>query len=222
MKRKPIPFDQLLSTVLPVDRLPLVEQADIRAALGEGEPARIEKVALDVIQKLAQMGHLRALDETREGDERVLRYRDLHSANTISLRLPAAATSDGVFRLPLPLRDWKGVTSLDVPDILRQIVQASRSVLGCDLAYFVPVREAPGVEGTLDPECLAEPYDPYLIREWVVGRNHLVHVPEISPAARASGRIPPGMSSLALVPLGDGQSPVQGVLQAWSARPRFF
>ncbi|MDZ4803372.1 MAG: GGDEF domain-containing protein [Candidatus Eisenbacteria bacterium] len=244
MKRKPIPFDQLLSTVLPVDRLPLVDQADIRAALGEGEPARIEKVALDVIQKLTRLGHLRALDETTEGDERVLRYRDLHSANTISLRLPVAPTSDGVFRLPLPLRDWKGATSLDeirsiltlynrilardssllagVPDILRQIVQASRSVLGCDQAHFVSVREAPGVEGTLDPDCLSEPYDPYLIREWVVGRNHLVHVPEISPAARASGRIPPGMSSLALVPLGDKQSPVQGVLQAWSARPRFF
>jgi diguanylate cyclase (GGDEF)-like protein len=244
MKRKPIPFDQLLSTVLPVDRLPLMDQADIRAALAEGDPIRIEKLALEVIRRLAGLGHLRPLEETREGDERVQRFRDLLSANTITIRIPVAPAGDGVFRLPLPLRDWKGTTSLDeirsvlalynrilardssllagVPEILRQIVQATRSVLGCDQARFVPVREAPGVEGTLDPEYLAEAWDPYLVREWVVSRNHLVHVPELTPQARASGAVPPGMSSLALVPLGDASSPVQGAIQAWSARPRFF
>ena len=70
MKRKPIPFDQLLSTILPVDRLALIDQADIRAALAEGDPTRIEKLALEVIRKLAQLGHLRALEETREGVSR--------------------------------------------------------------------------------------------------------------------------------------------------------
>jgi diguanylate cyclase (GGDEF)-like protein len=244
MKRKPIPFDQLLSTVLPVDRLSLVDQADIRAALSEGDPHRIEKLALDVIQKLMHLGHLRLVEEVRQGDERVVRYRDRTTSNTISLRLPAAPTSDGVIRIPMPLRQWKGTTSLDeirailnlynrilardssllasVPEILRQIVQAARTILACDLVHFVPVSDIGALQGTIDPEVLAEPYDPYLIREWVVDRNHLVYVPEVSPAARASGRVPPGMSSLVLVRLGDGVSQVEGALQAWSTRPRFF
>lgn len=244
MKRKPIPFEQLLASILPVDRLPLVDQADIRAALDQGDPWRIERVALDAIRKLAGMGHLRLIEDTRQGDERVVRYRDLTSTNVLSLRLPIGPAADGVIRVPLPLRQWPGTTSLDdirsiltlynrilakdssvlssVPDILRQVVQAARSILGCDGVHFVPISESPTFEGTIDPDCLEEAFDPYLIREWVVERNHLIYIPEVGPPTRSSGRIPPGVASVAIVRLGDGVSGIQGALQAWSSRPRFF
>lgn len=244
MKKKPIPFDQLLASILPVDRLPLVDQADIRAALNQGDPWRVERIALEAIQKLAALGHLRLIEDTRQGDERVVRYRDLTSTNILSLRLPVGPSPDGIIRIPLPLRQWPGATSLEdvrsiltlynrilakdssvllsVPDILRQIVQAARSILNCDGVHFVPVSESPTFEGTLDPDCLEEAFDPYLIREWVVERNHLVYIPDTGAAGRAAARLPAGAASAAIVRLGDGVSGIQGALQAWSTRPRYF
>lgn len=244
MKRKPVVFEQVLQNVLPVDRLPLADQADIRAALLEGDPQRVQKLALEVIEKLTRLGYLRLIEEVVQGDERVLRYRDLTSANTISIRLPAPEDDGGIVRIPLPLRHWRGSTSLEqirsiltlynrilgkdsnlvagVPEILRQLIFTSESILGCDQVRFAPVRLGQRSEAELDPECVAGPYDPYLVQEWVVERNYLIYVPELPVAPRADTFVPPGMRSLALVRMGDAVAGVRGALQAWSRRPHFF
>lgn len=244
MKPKPIVFAQLLEKVLPIDRLPMVDQADIRAALHEGDPQRVERVALEAIDKLTRLGHLRLVEEVVRGDERLLRYRDLTTANSISLRLTSPESDDGIVRIPLPLRHWKGSTSLDqirsilglygrilgkdsnllasAPEILRQLLLTATNLLGCDRVTFSPVRRGPRADLELDPECVAPPYDAYLLQEWVVERNYLIHVPDLPTISRGEGSVPAGMRSVALVKLGEPASGLCGALQAWSARPHFF
>lgn len=244
MKRQPIVFAQLLENVLPVDRLPLLHQADIRAALLEGDPRRIERVALEAIDALTRLGHLRLVEEVVRGDDRLLRYRDMTSSNTLALRLTGPDPDDGVLRIPMPLRDWRGAANLDqirtilglygrilgkdsnllasVPDILRQLLETARSLIGCELLTFSPTRRTPRAELEISPELVAPPYDPYLLQEWVVERNYLIHLPDLPAVPRAGSSIPEGMRSLALVKLGDPASGLVGSLQAWSARPHFF
>ncbi len=243
MKRKSIVFDQLLRKILPVDRLPLVDQADIRSALLQNDPHSIEKVALEAIEKLVRMGHLRLIEEQIQGGERVLRYRDLTSANVIALRLPGD-TDTGIIRIPLPLRHWRSTASLEsirsmfalynrilgretkllasVPEITRQLIQSGRSILNCDLVTFAPASRSQGREAEMDPSELAEVFDPYLAQEWVVERNYLIYIPELSEADITTRSVPAGMKSLAMVKLGDSVSGICGTLQAWSDRPHFF
>jgi diguanylate cyclase (GGDEF)-like protein len=244
MKRKPIVFDQLLQRILPVDRLPLADQADIRAALDSADPGRIEKLAFDVIEKLTRLGHLRLIEEVVRGDERIVRYRDLTSANTISIRLPLPEDDSGLVRIPLPLRHARSVTSLEqirsiltlynrilgkdsnlltsVPDILRHLIGTSQHVLGCDRVNFAPGRHGLRSAIDLDPECVSPPYDTYLTDEWVVDRNYLIYIPEIPATGSGRTAVPSGMRSVAMARLGDQVSGVSGTLQAWSSRPHFF
>jgi diguanylate cyclase (GGDEF)-like protein len=243
MKRTTIVFDQLLRKILPVDRLPLVDQADIRATLQEGNPQRIERVALEAIEKLTRLGHLRLVEETSNGEDRVIRYRDLTSANTISIRSAAGNNDRGMMRIPLPLRQWRSTASLEsvrsmfglygrilgrdtellasVPEILRQILSSVKALVGCDSVNYAPVSRGGRTEIDMDPSIVAVPYDSYLIEEWVVDKNYMIYVPEIlrSEAARP---VPEGMKSLVLVRLGDQLSGISGALQVWSATPHFF
>src|SRR5512140_223373 len=243
MKRKPIVFRQLLQQVLPVDRLPLSDQADIRAALADNDPLQIERVALEAVEKLARLGHLRMVEEVVRGDERILRYRDLTSANTISIRLSAREDESGIVRIPLPMRHTKSTTSLDqirsifslynrilgkesnllagLPEIMRHLIQTSEQVLDCERVSFAPARYGTEPLWDLDPHIFSPPYDPYLVDEWVIDRNYLVYLPEIA-AGQATANVPSGMRSVAMVRLGDRASGVSGALQAWSTRPRFF
>lgn len=244
MKRQSIVFSQLLDNVLPVDRLPLLDQAEIHAALQESDPRRMERLALEAIEKLTRLGHLRLLEEEIRGDDRFLRYRDMTSSNTISLRLTGPDPNDGLVRIPMPLRDWRGATSLDqirtilglygrilgkdsnilasVPEILRQLIETARSLLGCDQVTFSPTRRTPRADYDLAPELIAPPYDPFLLQEWVVERNYLIHVPDLPAVVRDGSSVPENMHSLALVKLGDPASGVAGAIQAWSTRAHFF
>ena len=158
MKRKSIPFRELLEDILPTDTLPRLEQTRIAKALASDDLARIEGVALATLDKLVTLGYLRLIEEVQDGDERVIRYQDLRSTDTIALRLPAEPKDEEIHKVALPLRDWHGATSLDQVrslfnlynktlthdaqllrgegDILRQIMHATREMTGCQRVSF--------------------------------------------------------------------------------------
>ena len=71
MKRHPIAFRQLLERVLPLEKLSPGDQARVREALAGGDPGHIEAVALDVMERLEQLGHLRLVEEVLVGDEKI-------------------------------------------------------------------------------------------------------------------------------------------------------
>ena len=244
MKRQTIPFRDLLQRVLPVDKLPPVEQARVARALESNDSRVLEEVGFEALDRLVDLGFLRLVEEVLRGDEKVRRYRDLTSGNTIAIRLPTGDEDEGIFKIPLPIRDWKGGTSLDQirtlfnlynkiltqdshllrgpGDILRQVMLTARQILGCErVSFWATPRQ--GETGTLLDTLSHPPYDEELAREWVVGQRYLVVFPDL-PAQfdPASGRLDNEFHSLALIPIGDPDQAVFGALHAWSLRPQFF
>ncbi len=244
MKHHTIPFRELLQRVLPVEKLPSADQARVAGAIKEGDPRTLEALAFEMLDRLVDLGHLRVMEEVLRGDEKIRRYRDLTTGNTIALRLPVGDEDEGVYKIPLPLRDWKGGTSLDqirtlfnlynkilTQDshllrgpgaILRQVMLTARQILGCERISFWSGRSG---ESTVLPleNLTGEPYDTELAREWVLTRRYLVVLPEL-PAQidPETGRLETDFHSLAMLPVGESDQAVFGVLHAWSVRPHFF
>jgi diguanylate cyclase (GGDEF)-like protein len=244
MKQKAIPFRELLQKVLPLDRLSAADRARVAAVVREGDPRTLEALAFEMLDRLVDLGHLRLMEEVLRGDEKIRRYRDLTTGNTIALRLPVGDEDEGIYKIPLPLRDWKGATSLDQirtlsnlynkiitqdshllrgpGDILRQVMLTVRQILGCERVSFWMAGTHP--EGGLPLENLSEePYDSELAREWVLTRRYLVVLPEL-PAQidPATGRLETEFHSLAMIPVGEPDQAVYGVLHAWSIHPHYY
>ncbi len=244
MKQRAIPFRELLQQVLPLDRLPAADRARVEAAIREGDPRTLEALAFELLDRLVDLGHLRLVEEVLRGDEKIRRYRDLTTGNTIALRLPVGDEDEGIHKIPLPLRDWKGAASLDQirtlfnlynkiltqdshllrgpRDILRQVMLTVRQILGCERVTFWMAGKSP--EGGLPLENLnGEPYDPDLAREWVLTRRYLVVLPELPAQIDPStGRLETDFHSLAMIPVGESDQAVYGVLHAWSVHSHFF
>ena len=244
MKRHPIAFRHLLESVLPTERLPGPDRAAVDRALDSGDAARIEVAAMAAIERLQQLGHLRFLEEVLRGDEKVRRYRNLATADVIAIRLPADDEDEGVYKVPLPLREWHGRTSLDQVrvlfnlynkiltqdsqllrsqgDILRQVLLTTRELTGCERITFWSAIPATEDEFPID-DLASEPYDEELARDWVLERRFLVVYPDlpaqIDPVTHV---LEHRFHSLAMVPVGSAEVGVHGVLHAWSSRPQFF
>ena len=244
MKRRVIPFRELLEQVLPVAKLPPGDRFRVSQALEQGDARLLETVGLAALERLVHLGHLRLIAEVRQGDDKVRRYRDLTTGNTIAVRHPVIQEDEGVVKFPLPIRDWRGSTSLDQirtllnlydklltreapvlrgpTDVLRQILLTARQVLSCErVSFWAPPRtgESPGPLA----EIVTEVYDEPLARDWVLGERYLVLLHDL-PARidPASGTLDVAFQSLAMVPLGAPDLTVFGVLHAWSARSHHF
>jgi diguanylate cyclase (GGDEF)-like protein len=242
MKHHFIPFRDLLQRVLPVHRLSPEDQARIARALEGSDPRALERMGLDALDRLTDLGHLRRVDDILQGDETIRRYRDLTTGNTIDLRTPAGDEDEDVVKVPLPLRDWEGQASLDQirtlfhlydkiltqdsrqlrspSDVLRQVMLTARQVLRCErVSYW----DAPRDEETAHDEIGDAVYDEVMAREWVLGNGYLVLYPEL-PAQidPGTGELETRFRSLAMVPVGAPDLPAYGVLQAWSVRPYHF
>lgn len=242
MKRHAIPFRDVLGRVLPVDRLPAPDRARIQRVLESGDDRAIESLAMEVLDRLVSLGHLRLVEEVLRGDEKVRRYHDLTSGNAISILLPVTDEDEGIYKVPLPLRDWRGATRLDQirvlfalydtiltqdaqllrgpADILKQILLTARQALRCErVTFWSP---AAGDASSLE-EVTGEAYDEDLARQWVLGQNYLVYLPslpaQINPDTSA---LELEFQSLAMVPLGGPQDEIRGVLHAWSTQPFHF
>jgi diguanylate cyclase (GGDEF)-like protein len=226
-----------------VDRLAPSDQARIARALEAGDDRAIETLAMEMLDRLASLGHLRLVEEVLQGDEKVRRYHDLTSGNTISVLLPVTDEDDGVYKVPLPLRNWPGATRLDQirilfglydqmltqdaqllrgpADILKQIMLTARQALRCERVSFWAPPSPP--EGPQFEEFSGDPYDEELARHWVLDQNYLVYLPslpaQINPETR---ELELEFQSLAMVPIGGAQDTVRGVLHAWSTQPFHF
>ena len=67
------------------------------------------------------------------------------------------------------------------------------------------------------------PYDEDLAREWVLDRRYMIVVPDLPVQIDPeTGKLDSRFRSLAMVPIGEPDKSVYGVLHAWSARPHFF
>jgi len=242
MKRHAIPFRDVLGRVLPVDRLSARDRARILKALESGDDRAIESLAMEMIDRLVSLGHLRLVEEVLRGDEKVRRYHDLTSGNAISILLPVTDEDEGIYKVPLPLRDWRGATRLDQirvlfalydkiltqdaqtlrgpSDILKQILLTARQALRCErVSFWTPSSgETPTFE-----EITEDPYDEDLARQWVLGQNYLVYLPslpaQINPETQ---ELELEFQSLAMVPLGGPEDEIRGVLHAWSTQPFHF
>jgi diguanylate cyclase (GGDEF)-like protein len=203
----------------------------------------VEDLALEVLARLEALGHLRHVEDVLQGDETLRRYRDLTTGTTLVLRYPAGDAEEGIFKVPLPLREWRGATSIDQVrtlfnlynkiltqdsqllrrpgDMLRQVMATARQVLQCERISFWSPQGAAFAEEL--QELITSPYDEELAREWVLGKRYLVYVPElpaeIDPATRT---LETEFRSLAMIPVGAVGHLVYGVLEARSVRPGHF
>lgn len=243
MKRRTIPFRDLLQNVLPVDKLPAADRARIALTLERGDARALERVGLEILDRLTDLGHLRLVEEVLQGDEKVRRYRDLTSGDSLALITPVTDEDEGIYKIPLPLRDWKGATNLDQirslfhlydklltqdsqllrgpADVLRQVMLTARQILQCERVSFWqrPRDDRGGVLKELDSPA----YDEELATDCVLARNHLVVLPQL-PAQidPASGGLDTRFQSLAMIPIGHPDLSVYGVLHTWSTRPFHF
>ncbi|NNF05751.1 MAG: hypothetical protein HKN21_03235, partial [Candidatus Eisenbacteria bacterium] len=235
MKRQPIPFKRLLETVLPVEKLSAREQSRLSAVLDEGIPTEIEAAAMEAIDHLTDLGHLRLVEETPEEAGTRRRYQNLLTTDSIVIHIPDAV-QDQTVHIPLPLRDWKRATSLDEvrslfhlynkmitkdsqllrapSDMLRQLLLTTRDLMGCESVTFwsaLPGEEAASSLGDLNSPV----YDETQAREWVLDRRYLVHFPDlpaqIDPETQG---LDDRFRSMAMVPVGSPAVGIYGVLQA--------
>ena len=172
------------------------------------------------------------------------RFQNLATADSIALRVNARSDDEGVYKIPLPLRDWRGATSLDQVrnlfnlynkiltqdsqmvrgqgDILRQVMLTARQMLGAErISFFSPLTR----EKATFPidELGSQPYDEELVTDWVLDRNFLVYLPDMPAQINTrTGELETQFKSLAIVPIGDPESGVYGALHAWSSRPHAF
>jgi diguanylate cyclase (GGDEF)-like protein len=245
MKRRPIPFHDLLERVLPLGKLPALEQERIASVLRAGNPSVVEATAMETLARLVDLGCIRLVADVDQGTERLRRYQNLATGDTIALVLPKHhADAALIQRIPLPMRDWEGATTLDQvrtlfnlynkiltrdsqmlrgdPDILRQVMLTARQMVACERISFWS-----GLTG--DPNALpleglhGEAYDETEARDWVLGRRFLVVLPDL-PAQIDPGRgtLDREFRSLAMIPVGEPGLGIHGVLHAWSTEPHHF
>jgi len=188
---------------------------------------------------------LRLIEEVLQGDEKLRRYRDLATGNTVAVRLSVTEEDEGIIKVPLPIRDWKGSASLDhirtlinlydklltrdapvlrgPTEVLRHIMLTARQILQCErVSFWTPALPS---EDRLAPlaELVSDPYDEPLARDWVLGEGYLVLVPDLPAQIDVkTGTLDVAFQSLAMVPVGATDLPVSGVLHAWSTRARHF
>ena len=245
MKRRAILFRELLERVLPVARLPVADQLHLRRALESGDARRIESIGLETLDRLTHLGHLRLIEEVLHGDEKLRRYRDLATGNTVAVRLSVSEDDEGIVKVPLPIRDWKGSTSLDQirtlinlydklltrdapvmrgpAEILRHIMITARQILQCErVSFWTPALPTEDRLAHL-AELVSEPYDEPLARDWVIGERYLVMVPDL-PAQidTRTGTMEVAFQSLAMIPVGTKDLTISGALSAWSSKPHHF
>jgi len=244
MKKRTLTFRALLEGVLPTQRLSPVQQRDIALALARGDDLELEELAMRSIERLQSLGYVKFLGEAAEGEEKVLRYRNLLSSEYITIRLPSKRVREGVVLLKLPfqgarvratLDQVKGLLSLDeriltsddrlltgVNDVLKFILETTKEVTGCDGVAFCLSKESQDKLGHLEPVTQGlEPASRY-VEEWVIEKGYLAYVtdvPAAPPEARMAGE---PYQSVAAMRVGGEGHPLKGALLACSVKKDFF
>jgi len=242
--KKNLTFRTLLEGVLPVERLSLAEQREIARALGREDQPELEDLALRAIDRLQQLGFLKNLGETLEGQEKVIRYRNLLSSESIAIRVPSTRTTNGVLKIKLPLPgariratldQVKGILSLDdkiltkenrlltgINDILNFILDSAKEVTSCDLTAFCLSKKSKEKLKHMEPIAGGLPAAPDYVEEWVIEKGYLLYVADVSRAPEIAEIVPSQYQSAAITKVGSNELPLCGAIEAWSVKRDFF
>ncbi|UCF78824.1 MAG: diguanylate cyclase [Candidatus Eiseniibacteriota bacterium] len=244
MKKKELTFRALLQDVLPLDRLTAAEQKEAALALARDDDAELEELALRAVDRLQHLGFLRCLGESVEGEEKVVRYRNLLSSEYITIRVPATKLTNGVLKLKLPLpgariratmEQVREILALDdriltdedklltgTNQVLKFIVASVKEVTGCERVTFCLSRRSSDALKQVEPVTqgleLATPY----VNEWVIEQGYLIYVADASRTPEASQMVSPPYQSVAMTRIGGKEHPLCGAVQAWSTKKDFF
>jgi diguanylate cyclase (GGDEF)-like protein len=244
MRKRTLTFRALLEGVLPLERLSTLEKREIALALARGDGAELEELALQAIERLQAQGLLKFLGETQEGEEKVLRYRNLLSSEFIAIRIPSKRLKDGAVLLKVPfegariratLDQVKSLLSLDekiltsddrlltgVNDVLKFIVETVKEVTDCDRVAFCLTKESQDKLGYLEPISESLELVPKYVEEWVIEKGHLAYIADLSAAPEHARIADAPYQSVAAARVGGSEHYLNGAILACSTKKDFF
>jgi diguanylate cyclase (GGDEF)-like protein len=244
MKKRELTFRALLEGVLPLDRLTPAEQKEAAMALGRDDDAELEDLALRAIDRLQHLGFLKCMGESVEGEEKVVRYRNLLSSEYIAVRVPTRKLTNGVLKLKLPLpgariratlEQVREVLALDdkiltdgdtlltgTNQILRFVVESVKQVTDCEQVTFCLSERSKEQLKQIEP--LTEDFQPATayVNEWIIEKGCLIYVADSSRTPESAEMVPAPYRSVAMIRVGSNEHPLCGVVQAWSKKRDFF
>src|SRR6187397_2433663 len=159
MKRHPLSFRYLLERVLPLDALPPLDRERARAALLAGDDRRIERVALEALDRLVDLGMFTRLPDRLDPPDRVVRFQREGKSEVVALRFAAPVLPPGLVALPralvtingqAPIERVRRLLRLDASlleggglpggttDLVARLTTSALELLDCDAAFFFP------------------------------------------------------------------------------------
>jgi len=242
--KKNLTFRTLLEGVIPVDKLTLAEQTEVALALSRNDETELEDVALKVIDRLRHLGFLKYLGEFVETEERVVRYRNLLTSESIAIRVPSTRPTEGVLKLKPPLAgariratldQVKGLLSLDdkiltrenrlltgINGILTFILDSVEEITGCDKTAFCLSKNSKEKLKYMEPISVGLETAPDYVEEWVIEKGYLLYAADLSRAPELAQIVPANYQSAAIARVGGSEHPLCGAIQAWSETKGFF
>ncbi|MEP7027756.1 MAG: GGDEF domain-containing protein [Candidatus Eisenbacteria bacterium] len=245
MKRHALSFRALLERVLPLDALPPLDRERVRAALDGDDARRIERVALEALDRLTERGLFERLPDRLEPTDRVVRFQRLDTHEVIALRFASPPLPLGIVALPRSLATLSGQAPLErvrrllrlddalvesggrlpsgTTELIGRLTAGAREMLDCEQALFFPAPHGDAAAPSYAPppgehELLARwSPDPAQGADYLLVAADAALVPELrGPAAHAHAR------SIASVRVRAIQASLDGVLEVRSAQPGFF
>jgi diguanylate cyclase (GGDEF)-like protein len=241
MQRHSLSFRILLESILPLDRLPPFDRDRARAALESSDERRIERVALEALDRLVELKAFTRLPDRMEHSDRIVRFQREGRSEVVALRFAAPALPPGIVALPRALVTINGLASIErvrrllrldatllesggglpggTTDLVARLSTSACELLDCDAAFFFP-------SPSDDPATYAPPpgesallgrWSSDLDGDYVLACADAAQVPELrAPAAHAHAR------SVASVRLLAREAGLDGVLEVRAAPPSFF
>ncbi len=211
MKRQAVPFSLLLSRLLPVARLSPGDRARVERALAHGNEAEQEAVALEALERLADLGALTRLPDRMEGGDRIVRWQKNDAHEVIALRFDGPPLPPGLVAHPRTLLTLRAHAPADEVRRLRRLddallradgrptsgdgeriallLTAAREVLECEAAAFFPRAGTGDYTPPAGETPVLGPWldDAVLARDRLLATDDAQGVIEARPTALAAG-----------------------------------
>jgi diguanylate cyclase (GGDEF)-like protein len=241
MQRHTLSFRILLERILPLDRLPPLDRERARAALESGDERKIERVALEALDRLVELRVFTRLPDRIDQTDRIVRFQYEGRSEVVALRFASPVVPPGIVALPralvtingqAPIERVRRLLRLDATliesggglpggttDLVARLSASACELLDCDAALFFPnASEAPATYAPPPGEsALLGRWSGALDGDYLLACHDASLIPELrAPAAHARAR------SVASVRLKASQAGLEGVLEVRAAPPGFF
>ena len=239
MQRQSLTFRVMLERILPLDALPAFDRERVRAALSSGDERRIERVALEALDRLVELGRFTRLPDRLDPPDRIVRFQAEGRSEVIALRFAAPVLPAGVVAQPralvtlagqAPIERVRRLLRLDASliegggrlpggttDLVARLTRNAIELLDCDSAFFFPDETGESTATYAPP-----PGESALLGRWadgdfVVSAFDAAQVPELrAGAAHAKAR------GVAAVHIKARHAGLAGLLEVRAAAPGFF